>query len=239
MHEHQRPDRDWFINIDCNEIGEPKDCTPPWTGNANPFWIEPASAWDWAGSYDLNSIMHYDAFGSARSTTKPVITGKPPITFNNGGRAEPTLQDARHVCELYWEDCHSICGDGILSPQFEECDDGNNINGDGCSSDCRVEPQPSACLPTCVPGACGGRATCEVFNPLTPAPHSGESHCVCQAGYRATGVAPTNTSLQYHLTWKNANGDQTHRVFVKPGQDCYDVCSDVNCSEVPLKDSCR
>ena len=35
--------------------------------------------------------------------------------------------------------CTSVCGDGILFPG-EGCDDGNNTNGDGCSSMCTVEP---------------------------------------------------------------------------------------------------
>jgi cysteine-rich repeat protein len=35
------------------------------------------------------------------------------------------------------EDC-TFCGDGILD-DFEECDDGNNENGDGCSSTCETE----------------------------------------------------------------------------------------------------
>jgi len=32
-----------------------------------------------------------------------------------------------------------FCGDGILDPG-EECDDGNNVNGDGCDENCRIEP---------------------------------------------------------------------------------------------------
>jgi cysteine-rich repeat protein len=36
------------------------------------------------------------------------------------------------------------CGDGILQTQFgEECDDGNNENGDFCSASCRIEPAGS------------------------------------------------------------------------------------------------
>ncbi len=42
--------------------------------------------------------------------------------------------------------CRPVCGDGVtlwdLGPDgkpFEECDDGNLINGDGCSSDCKIE----------------------------------------------------------------------------------------------------
>jgi len=34
--------------------------------------------------------------------------------------------------------CYSTCGDGIVSSD-EECDDGNQYSGDGCSPDCRVE----------------------------------------------------------------------------------------------------
>lgn len=33
----------------------------------------------------------------------------------------------------------SICGDGLLGIG-EECDDGNTVNSDGCSSACLVEP---------------------------------------------------------------------------------------------------
>src|SRR5262249_40722740 len=34
--------------------------------------------------------------------------------------------------------CASACGDGMLAAT-EECDDGNRVSGDGCSSDCRHE----------------------------------------------------------------------------------------------------
>ena len=35
--------------------------------------------------------------------------------------------------------CGPRCGDGNLDPG-EECDDGNNLDGDGCSSQCTIEP---------------------------------------------------------------------------------------------------
>ena len=41
-------------------------------------------------------------------------------------------------------DC-SLCGDGIVSPG-EACDDGNTLNGDGCSATCQVEPTPTPTL---------------------------------------------------------------------------------------------
>jgi len=33
----------------------------------------------------------------------------------------------------------SECGDDILWPDLEECDDGNNVNGDGCNDMCEIE----------------------------------------------------------------------------------------------------
>lgn len=35
-------------------------------------------------------------------------------------------------------DCNEICGDGLLLKY--QCDDGNRRNGDGCSSNCLIEP---------------------------------------------------------------------------------------------------
>jgi cysteine-rich repeat protein len=32
------------------------------------------------------------------------------------------------------------CGDGTVFPGIEECDDGNNVSGDGCSEWCQSEP---------------------------------------------------------------------------------------------------
>jgi hypothetical protein len=46
---------------------------------------------------------------------------------------------------------------------------------------------------------------------------------------------------QYRVTWQNALDDQTHKVFVRPGQDCGQLCDATGanaCSEVPLRDTC-
>jgi cysteine-rich repeat protein len=56
----------------------------------------------------------------------------------------------------------SVCGDGLVSGG-EQCDDGNRIDGDCCSSDCRYEPAGQVCNDghfctvgeTCLSGACG------------------------------------------------------------------------------------
>lgn len=36
------------------------------------------------------------------------------------------------------------CGDKVIDPNTEECDDGNDVSGDGCSSDCKVECSEAA-----------------------------------------------------------------------------------------------
>lgn len=35
--------------------------------------------------------------------------------------------------------CVSQCGDGILVSKYEDCDDGNQRNNDGCTSLCKIE----------------------------------------------------------------------------------------------------
>jgi len=57
-----------------------------------------------------------------------------------------------------------VCGDHAVSPN-EECDDGNNTDGDCCSADCKWEPQGSPCgesTDVCYleSGACTGRGMC-------------------------------------------------------------------------------
>ena len=48
------------------------------------------------------------------------------------------------------EECSSTCEDGLIVLE-EDCDDNNNISGDGCSAQCTVEPfyecvgEPSNC----------------------------------------------------------------------------------------------
>jgi len=32
------------------------------------------------------------------------------------------------------------CGDGEINQDWEQCDDGNNVDGDGCSAECTIEP---------------------------------------------------------------------------------------------------
>eukprot|EP01063_Lacrimia_lanifica_P022660 TRINITY_DN30191_c0_g1_i1.p1 TRINITY_DN30191_c0_g1~~TRINITY_DN30191_c0_g1_i1.p1 ORF type:complete len:915 (+),score=146.89 TRINITY_DN30191_c0_g1_i1:97-2841(+) len=77
----------------------------------------------------------------------------------------------------------NVCGDGFLHPT-EQCDDGNDADGDGCDVECEIEPNHD-CVPqgggsTCFPPVCGdGRtATTEPCDDGNVAPDDGCS-AVC------------------------------------------------------------
>jgi cysteine-rich repeat protein len=65
------------------------------------------------------------------------------------------------------------CGDAILGPE-EECDDGNNGNGDGCDSMCRIEARcdvnestdSTLSTPTTLPSDCGTVRFSGAINPM-------------------------------------------------------------------------
>lgn len=63
-----------------------------------------------------------------------------------------------------WQPSAAVCGDGLLR-STEQCDDGNVVSGDGCSSNCVIEPS----VP-CVSGAPDCQTlpgdTCETAEPL-------------------------------------------------------------------------
>ncbi|KAF2250472.1 hypothetical protein BU26DRAFT_562457 [Trematosphaeria pertusa] len=112
--------------------------------------------------------------------------------------------------------------------------DPGTCTGDACPFTCDIyDPWPN--------GACASvndRVTCTVFDPLIPHAHSGQSFCMCQAGYRGDGLA-IDSPDQFRVTWTNVRGDQTHRVFVKPGTTCLTLCNETGantCSEVPVRE---
>lgn len=56
--------------------------------------------------------------------------------------------------------CEDICGDGLLFTL--PCDDGNNVTGDGCTSDCQVEQDY-----TCVGGSTTSPSLCSFSGTIT------------------------------------------------------------------------
>lgn len=58
------------------------------------------------------------------------------ISVNAGGSGEIVVGPDRYIEGFFF--ANLICGDGLLE-LGEECDDGNTISGDGCSSTCTTE----------------------------------------------------------------------------------------------------
>ena len=64
------------------------------------------------------------------------------------------------------------CGNGVLNPPAETCDDGNQTGGDGCSPDCKTETdwicptpgQPCIYTVACGDGMVAGAETCDDHN---------------------------------------------------------------------------
>lgn len=51
-----------------------------------------------------------------------------------------TLSAALALVLFSSSSAYARCGDGVLIVPDEQCDDGNNVDGDGCSANCTVEP---------------------------------------------------------------------------------------------------
>ncbi|KAH7113930.1 hypothetical protein B0J13DRAFT_533708 [Dactylonectria estremocensis] len=152
-HEQQRPDRDDYIEIHCenlipDQFGEKAVCDDDvCRGWGCAFRKLGEAEVDWSGAYDTESIMHYgESDFSYDWYNVPVLVGKGNVKLHRGFSAHPSLLDVGRLCDIYGEDCRGICGDGILAPaNGEECDDGNNIDGDGCSANCTKESTGAYC----------------------------------------------------------------------------------------------
>jgi cysteine-rich repeat protein len=105
---------------DCPTVGKP--CTRPVCGNGK---LERGELCDCgtdssklpAGCKAVNGLFYGDGKGCSKTCTQ-----------------EPICQDSSGKTQA----CSTACGDGRLDPG-EDCDDGNLVNGDGCSSSCKKE----------------------------------------------------------------------------------------------------
>lgn len=83
--------------------------------------------WRAITQYDAASIMHYSLVRCGGNGTRA-------LTLSD--------KDIDGIATIYGQ--ASFCGDGLvesstLTGRFEQCDDGNKVNGDGCRNDCTLE----------------------------------------------------------------------------------------------------
>ena len=106
---------------------------------------------------------------------------------NNGKPCSPAYGG---ICTYCSNTCEEItltdgyCGDGILQSQYEECDDHNLINGDGCSSTCDKEA-----LPVCGDGVINqANETCDDHNLI----NNDGCSSICKTELCGDGIKQTN-----------------------------------------------
>jgi astacin len=99
-HEHTRCDRDDFVTIDYAEIESGKEGNFYKAGSGSQTGA--CSGATDIGAYDYGSMMHYDAFAFAKTTTKPTITATQPLNGAvMGQRAAVGPTDAETIDDLY------------------------------------------------------------------------------------------------------------------------------------------
>jgi len=118
----------------------------------------------------------------------------PFCSEDNGCTDCKSIDTSKYECRnifmsgIMYSVCQSLCGNGIKAAN-EECDDGNIIDGDGCSSSCKLEDKIhyncdipdgglTVCTPICGDGYRIGTETCDEGK-NTP----GCIDCVVQYGY--------------------------------------------------------
>lgn len=101
----------------------------------------------------LGSVLSGPRFVEAQSTASTTLTlsicGN--LIVDDGEECDVAGEVGTYSQTIVGRQCISAqckygpyCGDGILQTQFgEECDDGNNDNGDFCSATCVIEPAGS------------------------------------------------------------------------------------------------
>jgi len=115
---------------------------------------------------------------------------------------------------------YSLCGDGMTAGA-EQCDDGNTVSGDCCSSTCQYEASGSPCaLDTqpCTTDECNGAGVCS---------HDDVPHHGCKTAQKAVFLVKDNAdNSKDKLVWKWLKGEETtiQNLGTPTGTTAYTLC---------------
>jgi cysteine-rich repeat protein len=124
------------------------------------------------------------------------------------------------TCSTCSEDCGicpSICGNNILE-SGEECDDGNIVNGDGCSSECLIEEEDDEDDEDCKKCKSGGSSNELVFFCDPNWKCAGWSECDSGTMHRKC-YDSNNCGVSYNKPIEKTGCDLMTNVLVAPTQE--------------------
>ena len=90
-------------------------------------------------SYDATSEPSVTSDTSSGSTTTASSSSTSLASTGTTTATATTSTGATEPATTATTTCSPCCGDGEVDLPEEECDDGNPVDGDGCSTDCRKE----------------------------------------------------------------------------------------------------
>ena len=170
-------------------------------------------------------VMDNSDCNDADATANPAAAEICSDSVDNDCDGQVDSQDA---------DCQ-ICGNGILDP-FEQCDDGNLIDGDECSSSCEIEVITCNGVASDADDVCGGNGDC-VGDPSQP---PGQGVCDCYADYSGencdqfTGLSCGGVAAGDSLVCSGRGVCEDQDVCVCDAGYLGDLCeTELMCSGVP------
>jgi len=103
------------------------------------------------GLFSSPIFLSYKKVQADSLQTSVLITICGNEVVNTGEFCDDGINNGRYAYNAADRFCNSTCsgwapycGDGILQTEYdEECDDGNNVSGDGCDAVCETEETPS------------------------------------------------------------------------------------------------
>ena len=165
----------------------------------------------------LATVAHAQDF-TATTTVRISICGnaiveQPTEVCDDGANnAQYATSTANRNC---MPDCTAFapyCGDNILQPAFgEQCDDGNNTSGDGCSATCQIESTAPAPGAGAAPASSGGPYAGGSITGLNPTTvivegkaYPGASVSILKDG-ATLGVVQADSSANFYFTTTNVS----------------------------------
>ncbi|CAI2362650.1 unnamed protein product [Moneuplotes crassus] len=145
--------------------------------------------------------------------------------------------------------CYDKCGDGIVqTPQTVACDDGNENNGDGCNSNCKVETgyvctinsqNKSECIRSCGDAIKQSLEQCDDGND-----EDGDgcnSRCFIESGYKCDFTNPKTYCFKSCGDQELDTGEQCDDGNLYDGDGCNKSCQiegSFNCDNTQMPSKC-